>query len=233
MKKVLIAVVALIATTLSSNAQIFIGGGLGVDFNGGKYKQGYISLDKPSEFAFVLSPRAGFYLNDDFAIGLEIDIINIDRKIPKEFRSDYGYGYDPYLGYNPYAKDLKENLFVWGISAFARYNLVKVNKFSLLLEGTLGIAEVQSKETEGLSTENSDPASSFGMSIFPVLSYSLTNKFSIEASCDFLRLGFTSTTIKDLDDNDNKDVTNNFGFGVNSSPLNNSIPVRFSVIYKF
>ena len=222
MKKVLVVIVVLIATVSMSKAQVFIGGGVGFDYNGGTFKFGGNSLDKPSETAFIFFPKAGFYLNNNFAIGLEVDIISLSRKTPKEFRyGDYGYGYYGYF------EDLKENLFAWGISAFARYDLVEVGKFSLLLECPFGIVKSKTKETQGSITRDVNPTLAFGIAVLPVLSYDLTDKFSIEASCDFIRLGFTSTIV------DNKDITNNFGFGINSSSLNNSIPMTISCIFKF
>jgi len=51
------------------------------------------------------------------------------------------------------------------------------------------------------------------------LSYSITENLNVEASCDFLRLSFVSTTVTDIDDTSNKDSYYHFGFGVNSHTL--------------
>jgi hypothetical protein len=42
---------------------------------------------------------------------------------------------------------------------------------------------------------------------------------SIEASCDFLRFGFSSTTVKSSGSSDFKNTTNTFGFGANTPAM--------------
>ena len=42
MKKVIISFVVFLVVVCSANAQVFVGGGLGVDFSGGKVKAGEI-----------------------------------------------------------------------------------------------------------------------------------------------------------------------------------------------
>ena len=75
----------------------------------------------------------------------------------------------------------------------------------------------------------------FSIGVLPVVSYSLTDKLSLEASCEFLRLGFDYTVIKSKDNSDYKDITNSFGFGVNTgsySFLSSSI-LNIGLILKF
>jgi len=233
MKKVLMMGVVLIATVFVSKAQVFIGGGVGFDYCEEKTKNGSNSFDKLSETAFVFSPKIGFYLNDKFAIGLEVDIINLSKKTTEEFRLLYIFGYNG--GYYSHY-DLKENVFAWGLSAFARYHLWGTGKFSLHLESPLGIVGTSTTATITImesSISIGNPELSFGIAVFPVLSYGLTDKFRMEINSDFLRLGFTSTITEDRNNSSNKDVTNNFGFGVNSSSYFNRIPVTISCILKF
>jgi len=203
MKKVFVAVVVMIATVTMSSAQVFVGGGLGLDFSGGKEKGGSASIDKPTGLAVQFTPKVGFHLNDDFAVGLEVGITSLSLKEAKTDKKD----------------ETKNSMFIWEISGFARYKLVGYDRLSLLLEGSIGIAGGKAKTKVGSTTNEGDPVTIFSIGALPVLSYNLTDKLSIEASCDFLRLGFSATTITDSDDSNYKDITTNFGLGVNSQTV--------------
>lgn len=205
MKKVIISFVVLVAAVLSTNAQIFVGGGVGVDFGGGKSTSGGTSVDLPKSLAFSFTPKVGFYLNDDFAVGLEVGLLSMTQK-----RTLYS------------GDERKDNTTGWAVGAFARYNLIGGDKLSLLLEGSIAYGGMKDKTTVGSTTTNGDPVSTFGIGVLPVLSYSLTEKLSIEASCDFLRLGFLSITEKDSGNSNDKVTENYFGFGVN--------PIGFNIL---
>ena len=131
MKKVFLAVVVMFATVTMSSAQVFVGGGVGFDLTGGKYKGGGASIDKPSGMAFNFTPKVGYYLSDDLAIGLEVGLVSLSMKTPKELT---------YSG-----DEIKQSIFGWGVSAFARQKLVGDEKISLHLEGSIGIAGAKGK----------------------------------------------------------------------------------------
>jgi len=204
---------------------MFVGGGIGFDFTGGKTKNGSNTQDRPSSFTFQLSPKVGYYLSDDLAIGLEVGFITMSRKTPK----DLWWGSD----------DRIFSTTGWHVGAFSRYNLVGTEKLSLLLEGGLTIGGLKSKEKVGSNTTDGNPSSFFTIGVLPVLSYDLSDRLSIEASGDFFRLGFTLHTQKDANNKDYKQTTNNFGFGVNAinpvSDLNDvsSSLFRVGLVFKF
>ncbi len=216
MKKVIVTVVVVLVTVLTSNAQFFVGGSVGLDFTSGKYKNNGVSVDAPSTFAFDISPRVGYYLTDRWAIGAEA---GIERSV-KNYKGD---------------SKKKEFQTTWGIGAFARYHLIEVNKFAFILEGTLGYQGYKQKTKVNSTTQEGDPVNSFGLAVLPVLSYNLTEHISIEANCDFLRLGFYRVTQK----GDNvKYAGNYFGLGANygdSDILKEFISDLFQIgiIYKF
>ena len=220
MKKVILAVVAMFATVSMSSAQMFVGGSLGFGLTGGKDKGASTSIDKTSTFSFDFSPKVGYYLNDNFAVGLEVGLNSWSRKTPKE---QFG-GSD----------DLKNSSFGWEIDAFARYSLVKFNNFSVLLEGEIGIGGETSKTKIGATETKGNPVSTFGIGVLPVLSYSISDKWSIETSLDFLALGFWSETEKNANDKKNKSIDNSFGLSINNgtnSIISNTLNIGF--IYKF
>ena len=219
MKKVILAVVVMIATVSMSNAQMFVGGGLGVDFSGGKLKGGSATIDAPSTFSFEFTPKLGFYLSSDFAVGVQVGLSSSSTKTPKE----YSY----YL-----SDDMKETTFGWELGVFARKNVLGTEKLSLLLEGLIGVGGSKPKTKVGSETTDDDSTFSFGISFLPVLEYSLTDKLSLEMSCDFLRLGFSSSTVTDADDSNNKATSTSFGLGVNAGTLPLSW-LNLGIIYKF
>ncbi len=207
MKKALLFLAILFAAT-AINGQVFIGGSLGIDKTGGKTKLGSTTIDNPSTFTVQFSPKMGFYLNDDFALGLSLGIINISHTTPE----------DTYFN----DQEIIDNTLALTIAAFARYKLIGNDKVALLLDGELGGGKITSKEKVGSTTEEDDPLSLFAFTITPVITYSISDRIDIEASSDFLRFGFASITETDLDDSDYKNTTNQFGIGVNAYSLNPS-----------
>jgi len=220
MKKLIVSVVVMIATISMSNAQYFVGGNLGMNLSGGKAKGGSTAIDLPSTFSIDFSPKVGFHLDDDFAVGLKVGLSNKTIKTPKE--------------YSGYSDDRKESSSGWQVGAFARYNILRLNKFSVLLEGSVGVAGVKTKTKVGSVTTDGNPASVFAIGVLPVLSYSLTDRLSIETSCDFLELGFVSATVKNANDKKIKATSNSFGLGINNGT--NSIVsdlLNVGLIFKF
>jgi hypothetical protein len=111
----------------------------------------------------------------------------------------------------------------------------------MLLEGSIGIAGTKTRDAGYYSTETGGhPVLTFGVGVLPVLSYSISNRLSIEAICDFLSFGFQTTSVKDKEDSSLKATTYNVGFGVNSNAINLSSynitmsnTLKVGIIYKF
>jgi len=205
MKKVIFVFVVWVAAALPVSAQFFVGGGFGVDFSSRKSSSGNVSVKTPSTFTFQFSPKIGHYLNDDFAIGLDVSFVQMNRTSIIN------------LALN---EERKITTTAWGIGSFARYNFIEAEKFSLLLEGAMGIVGIKSKTKTGNTTREDDPFFGFTFGVFPVLSFNLTDNLNIEASSNFLRFGFQTLTQKDSNDSSSKVTQSGFGFGVNSSVRN-------------
>ena len=222
-KKVFLMILAAVFTANVVSAQLFVGGSLGFDFMGGKNIVGSNKTDMPSTFAFQIAPRVGYYLNDDFAIGLEVGLTTSTQTTPRVNLDD-----------------IKRSTTGWNVRAFARYNLLGTERLSLLLEGGIAIGGIKSKTTIGAITTDSNPISFFNIGVLPVLSYSLSDRLSLEASADLLRLGFSSVTETNAGNSNLKDRVNLFGFGVNTSNLiidgdnfGNSSLFRVGLVFRF
>jgi len=191
------------AFTLSfGNAQqIFIGGSLGVNSNGGKSTHYGNTEDLSSNFSFLFAPMAGYYINDYFAVGLKV---NLSNSVSKQYVPVF-------------EDDVKSSQTQWGVAAFSRYNIGELGKFSLTLEGSLGMSKMYPKTTIKTETTKGFQESTLSVNVVPLLSYSLTDRLNIESQLNFLNLGFNTKTRRDDDKYILKETRNSFSFGVNNS----------------
>ncbi|MDR2887581.1 MAG: hypothetical protein LBV26_06240, partial [Bacteroidales bacterium] len=184
MRKVFFAVMFAGITAMCANAQMFVGGSLGLGFTADKkINNGTTNLD-PSDFGFDISPMAGFNLSDNLVLGAQASL---------------GFGVTSNRADTP----TKDKLFVWGFSPFVRNTLVGGEKLSLLLQSSIGIAGASTSTITG-STSNDGPKSfALALDVRPVLQYSLTDRLSLEASSNIVCLGFQSITTKPNPSNNN------------------------------
>ena len=210
MKRIIISVAIIFCAVLTSNAQFFVAGSVGMDFTSGKYKSGNVTTDRPSTFTFEVWPAARYFLSDRFAIGLET---GIERSVTDQKN-------------NSKSKTIETT---WGIAAFGIYKLIEVNNLGLLLKGSLEFQSSKDKYKTGSTSSDGDPTKMIGVFVLPVLSYSLTDRISVEAYSDFLQLGFGNYSYKS---GSTKTTGNYFGLGANyDSGMNNA--VSFGIVYKF
>ena len=222
MKRVFLVVIAVVALGMyTASAQVIVGGGIGIDLNGGKVKAGSTEFDMPKTFTFQFTPKVGYYVTESVAIGVEFGFLTRKETTPKEL-----------LGGND---DRVVSLTGWSAGVFGRYGLVGIDNLLLSLEAGIGFGGVSSKSKQGSIENENDPISLFNIGVVPVLNYRLSDMLSVEVSSDFLRLGYLSMTEKDKDNSDNKATEYDFGFGLNTSPLNifGIVPIRVGLLFKF
>jgi len=216
MKKVFIAMMFAGITAFSVQAQkYFTGGTIGVDYNDGKYSHGNTTNNGPSTFSFEFSPMLGYYLSENLGAGVNISIgmgVRNDRDEQ-----------DP----------TKDKSFDWGFGPFLRYTALSRGDFSVLIQGGVGIFGSSSKTTYGTTTNEGPKHFGFDIGVMPLLSYSLTDRISIEASTNLARFGFNMQTEKrGSGDSQYKETESSFGFGVDSEDFFRS-PYQLGMIFKF
>ena len=168
MKKVLISVVAMLAFALTSNAQLWFGGALGLGFDSNMTPMG---AAETSTFSTQIAPKVGFGINDKFSVGANL-----------------------YLGFDKTKdKDDKDNFdktLSWSVAPFARYAFAEIGDFSVMAEGTVGLGK--SKFTNGVAgVETSVKSDMFvDFVVTPVLSYEVSDHFNLEFGMNFLSVGF-------------------------------------------
>ncbi len=196
---------------ININAQLFVGGNFSVNASGGSFDNGTTKTDKPSSFAFDLSPQIGYFLSDTIAVGFGLDFTYNKSKFPG----------------NPETISRSSSI---GFIPFIRYYAIKLNKFSIYGQGNIGLSFSRSSTKEGSTTTDGPKTTSLSINIFPGLAYDLTDKLSLETSLNFLNFGYYNSTTKE---GSIKNHSSSFNFGAG---LNNIVQVgniSIGAIYKF
>ena len=213
MKKTFLVMMFAVMTAICAQAQMFVGGSMGIDFGATKQTLGSTTNNGPATSAFELSPKVGYYLSDNFAVGLNATLAFASQNN----RAD-----------NP----TKQKGTEWGFAPFARLSLLNIGNFSILLEGGVGIFGSSSKTTTGSTTLDGPSVFGFGMGVMPLLSYTLTNRINLEASTNLARLALVSETEKTGSGTTESKVSDtSFGLGVDSSDFF-STPFKIGIIFK-
>ena len=112
MKKLLLAVMVLVASATATKAQFYIGGSLGFWSNSWHYSRGITS--------FNIAPDAGYSFNDRWAVGLAV-----------------GFDMDIYQKNHPYYPN---NRYYFYAEPYARFNYFSTDRIKLFLDGVVGIS---------------------------------------------------------------------------------------------
>jgi outer membrane protein len=214
MKKILFSLCLALSIVSSVSAQFFIGGSLGLTTQSGKTTRGSTSTDDDSYARFNFSPKAGFYLNDRFAIGLSLNYSTYSRTTPKEGTTPEEVYSESEIGFAP----------------FVRYHFVEMGALSLFGEGSLALSFGSSSDKNGTVTTDGPKTTTFGINIGPGVSYKLSDHVAVEAMIG--NISFINTSSKrDIPTGtgtteEMKNSQNYFDFGISSG-------LSLGFIYKF
>jgi hypothetical protein len=203
----LILVVLFTFLFLNANAQVFIGGDFGISSSSYKTLSDNSTEYKQSGFGYSLSPLFGKFLTDKIALGILADIASGSSKLATDdTHSSKSFGVGAY--------------------PFVRYYIIQWNKFSVFGMGTAGIGYSKSKSyTDGI-IESKNSGLSYSIDFHPGISYTLSDKFSLETEIGLLRLGYVYYSSKS---GPTEYHSSNFDFSGNL----NLGGLSFGVIYKF
>jgi len=251
MKK-LIFTSALISFAVMSYAQWFTGGNIGFTHDLERREwPNHRATETLSEFAFA--PMFG-YQSDRFAFGASVGLVlNTATWKGENLRNRI------WITSN---KD-RETTALFGIQPFVRYTFAEFGKFSVFanagihfLTGPVVLPRTYHHWGPRWDHYSSsyiviDPRllwwppypiivmerydmNSFGINITPVLSYNLSEKISLEATLNFMNLGWNRTSLTPEDEfRDDKTIERNFGIGVNSGNIVDVGAISIGFIYKF
>lgn len=215
MRKLLLFFSILLLSAAMANAQYFAGGSLGFNTNGGKTEAGDTENDLTSTTSFHFSPKGGIVYSEDVLLGISLGISFYRAKEPgnpEVIRRTFGYHFAP----------------------FARYYALELGKLSVFGEGRLGLTHSSSKRKEDGTTTQSPTTTGLHLSLYPGLSYNLSDHISLEMDLNMLRFSAARTVEKrDQAGNDSRTVRNSFGFNAGLNNIANTDNITIGAIVRF
>lgn len=210
MKKIYIVLITLFCTTVMVNAQFVAGGSIGFSTSGGTTENNGNKTDNTSTSTFTFSPMAGKFFSDNFLGGIKLGIssTNTDKPSVNTTTSESHFGLTP----------------------FARYYALRVNKFSVFGQAELGIGFGSEKTKVNGTTTYNPKTSTFSLMVFPGIAYDLSDKVELEAAIGGLNFGFYNQVEKE----DNYTQSNHsFGLGLNLNDIATTGSINIGAIIKF
>jgi len=205
----LFLIVLLFFLYLSLNAQVFVGGNVG--FNNSKTELDGPNLQKVSNFSLGLTPRVGKFLSDKLAIGLALDISLSGNKTSNNY-------------------EILSRTSSFGVSPYLRYYALRWNKVSVFGHGGVGLSFTNEHEEMDGVTHEGPKGTKVYFTVYPGLSYDISEKFSLESSINILSLGYSYYVTKEGSVTNKKSIFN-IGAGLNNIVSVGSITI--GAIYKF
>ena len=196
---------------VSLNAQFFVGGSIGLNTSGGSIDNGTTTTDKASSFSFDLQPKVGRFLSEKLAVGAALDISFSRNKTP---------------GIN----EIVTKSSTIGIIPFLRYYAIQMDKFSVFVQGNVGLTFSGSTTKVGAASTDGPKITRIYLTIMPGLAYDLSDRLSLETSLNILSFGYYNTTIKQ---GNAKDKTSQFNFGAGIDNVVSVGSITIGAIYKF
>jgi outer membrane protein len=210
MKRIYIVLSLLFCTTVIINAQFVAGGSIGFSSSGGTTENNGNKTDNTSTSTFTFSPMVGKFFSSNFLGGIKLGIssTHTDKPSANTTTSESNFGITP----------------------FARYYALRVNKFSIFGQAELGIGFGSDKTKVNGTTTSNPKTSSFSLIAYPGIAYDLTDKVQLEASIGGFNFGFYNQVEKD----DNYTQRNhNFGFGLDLTDIATTGSINIGAIIKF
>jgi len=196
---------------INLNAQVFVGGNVGLNIHNGKTDDGATTTYKASNYSFSLYPKLGIFLSEKFATGVEFNISLSGQK----------------TGVNTETISRSTTI---GVVPFLRYYAINWNKFSVFGQGNIGLDFTNSSEkTEGSTTDGSKTTRLY-LNFYPGLSYNISDKLSFETSLNILSFGYYYYITKD---GSLKNKNSSFNMGAGIGDIISVSNLTIGAIYKF
>lgn len=194
MKRILLLVSMGLLLVSGVNAQYFAGGSVSFSHTGGSIDDGTTTTDKISTNSFSFAPQAGYILSEDLWVGVAL-----------------GFGMDRTK--TPTTETIDKNNY-FGIMPFARYHVVRMNKWALGAVGRLGAGFYTQKTETGGTTTDGPKTTSLVFDVAPGVFYDLNDKVVLEARIGGLSLRYYYNSTKtEAGGVTTKNNSNGFNFG--------------------
>ncbi len=216
-KSILFLSFIFILIPLSLQAQLFVGGNIGFNSSGGKTETPNNNYDLTKNFGIDFNPMAGYYLNEDMAVGVRL-VTSVDKSTtPPTF---------------PNGDETKTSSSNLGFMPFIRYHFIRFNKFSVYGQGQIGVTFGSQKTNIGNNETANTKSTNFGISLNPGISFDVSDNFSLETSINAFGLGYSVTT-NNNETTSVKTTTSNGYFGVNMDNIKTLGSISVGAIYRF
>jgi len=191
MKRAINIIVIYAAITATVNAQYFVEGSIAVDFRDEVftyYGRGVAQPHKPvSDFYFAISPIVGYRLNDKISVGTKT---SFTTEIRNAFITDTTVQPDLY-------PDFERRQLKWSFGLLGRYKILGIEKWSFLVESSVFIGGgITEEKTTGANAKKTESRSSIGIESAPLVTYDISDRWSLITKINFLTFGATSNTLK-------------------------------------
>lgn len=160
-----------------------------------------------AETNYFVGGGFGLYTNTD-----HISSFNIAPEFGWKYNADWDFGVDAKVGMSHdyyvldgmtfYDEDINE--YDYGAHLFARYNVAEFGGFKLLLKGSVG-----ADFTTYSDGDDTETTSMIGMSVIPMITYDISESFTLYAQLKFLGM-YAGYQFK----NDTLDVNKGWAIGV-------------------
>jgi hypothetical protein len=229
MKKFFI-ILAIAFIAINLNAQWFLGGDIDFNVRTSGAKKGKLMPDE-SLIGFNIAPKFGYYFNEKvaFGLGLSVGPYFIDGT---ETVTYYDY-WGPSVLHRKYSAIAVQ----FGLAPFFRYSIFSYKKFSLMLEGKIGVSGLYLEKTYENSPRVDYKSFIIGVGVFnmtPVLGYKLTDHIQLEAGLNFFNIGYNIDFFLEGRENfESTYVKHDFNIGFNASSIFVVSQLNIGMIYKF
>ncbi len=204
--------------TMAANAQIWVGGSIGYSTESEKEAwknfENKIKESKDKTTTILIAPKVGYQLNEKLEVGGLVSLSS-SKHYPNKIDD----------------KEVWNKTFSYAISPFARYQFASFGKFALKAVGIAAFGQRMPSSNNGKDKTKGDKTTTLALSAYPMISYSLSEKFDLEASLNFFGLSASTSTTKDADDSDIKIVENEFEIMGTSNNIATTGNITIGFIY--
>ena len=216
MKKFIVTL-AFIPFAMVSHAQWFIGGNVGYLSKSDKTSWSNNSRTE-SLSGFSFAPMIGFQSNKTM-FGGNLILSSNTVAFTESWSSS--------------SSKNETTVFFWGVQPFIRCTFWEFGKFSVFAHAGVHFLSGNKKEKSIFGNNSEFSLTSFGLSVTPVLSYSLSERIRLETSLNFMNLSWNRDTEKNKRRTQDKISSIDFGLGINSGNIINVGTISIGFIYNF
>lgn len=167
----MVAVMA--AAAVSANAQWYVGGQLGLDFN-------KANKDADSQMTFSIAPEVGYNINENWAVGAQVGF-SMANKLKEDGKITYdAHGFP--TGVTDPTYDATGTSFF--IAPYARYTFAKSGNVSFFVDGGIGFATANYDIDDPYEKYN-ESGTIFHIGLRPGIAFKATDKISFVATTGY------------------------------------------------